>query len=129
MIDGIAANNSIAVPSGRFNQGGDNSVRNRAMPKLTGTAIIIAIAAVASVPMIGISAPNSSLTGSHSGLKMNAAPNFISDCPLPTSSESKIAANTLNTLIAARRVTCRNIASARALPARGLSAFGSRVVV
>jgi hypothetical protein len=41
-----AASNSMAMPSGRRNQGGDSSVRNRAMPKLTGTAMTSAISDV-----------------------------------------------------------------------------------
>ena len=40
----------MAMPSGRRNQIGDNSVRNSAMPKLTGTAMISAISEVTSVP-------------------------------------------------------------------------------
>ena len=49
-MEGIAASSSIAVPSGRFSHFGDSSVRNSAMPKLTGTAISSAISDVASVP-------------------------------------------------------------------------------
>jgi len=40
----------MAVPSGRRSQPGDSSVRNSAMPKLTGTAIISAISEVTRVP-------------------------------------------------------------------------------
>ncbi len=47
---GIAASSSIAVPSGRRSQPGDSSVRNSAMPKLTGTAISSAMIEVTSVP-------------------------------------------------------------------------------
>ena len=49
-MDGIAASSSMAVPSGRRNHTGDNSVRNSAMPKLTGTAMISAISDVTIVP-------------------------------------------------------------------------------
>ena len=49
-IDGTAASNSMAVPSGRFNHPGESSVKNSAMPKLTGTAISNAMNEVASVP-------------------------------------------------------------------------------
>ena len=49
-MEGMAASNSMAMPSGRLSQGGDSSVRNRAMPKLTGTAITSAINEVISVP-------------------------------------------------------------------------------
>ena len=41
---------SMAIPSGRFSQPGASSVRNRAIPKLTGTAISSAINEVTSVP-------------------------------------------------------------------------------
>ncbi len=38
-MEGTAASSSTAVPKGRLSQGGDSSVKNRAIPKLTGTAI------------------------------------------------------------------------------------------
>jgi hypothetical protein len=38
------------VPSGRFSQSGESSVRKSAMPKLTGTAITRAMNDVISVP-------------------------------------------------------------------------------
>jgi hypothetical protein len=49
-MEGTAASSSIAVPSGRFSHEGDCSVRNTAMPKLTGTAMTRAISEVAMVP-------------------------------------------------------------------------------
>ena len=49
-MEGIAANNSMAVPSGRLSQAGASSVKNKAMPKLTGTAISKAIKDVINVP-------------------------------------------------------------------------------
>ena len=49
-MDGMAASSSMAVPSGRLSQVGDISVRNSAMPKLTGTAISSAMREVARVP-------------------------------------------------------------------------------
>jgi hypothetical protein len=49
-MEGTAASSSMAVPSGRLSQAGDSSVRNSAMPKLTGTAITSAMNEVASVP-------------------------------------------------------------------------------
>ena len=66
MMDGIAASISTAVPSGRRSQAGDSSVRKIAMPKDTGTAMIKAMAEVASVPKIGTTAPKFCLTGSQS---------------------------------------------------------------
>ena len=50
MMLGMAASISIAVPRGRFNQFGESSVKNRAMPKLTGMPMIMAIAELTSVP-------------------------------------------------------------------------------
>ena len=49
-MDGTAASNSMAVPSGLFSHAGDSSVRNSAIPKLTGTAMTSAMADVISVP-------------------------------------------------------------------------------
>ena len=49
-MEGTAANSSTATPSGRRNQLGDSSVKNSAMPKLTGTAITKAMIEVISVP-------------------------------------------------------------------------------
>ena len=42
-MEGTAASNSMAVPKGRLSHVGDSSVRNNAIPKLTGTAITKAI--------------------------------------------------------------------------------------
>jgi hypothetical protein len=50
MIEGIPANSSTAADTDPRNQLGAISVRKRAIPKLTGTAMIIAIVAVTSVP-------------------------------------------------------------------------------
>ena len=50
MIDGIPASNSMPAATGPRIQFGATSVRNNAIPKLTGTAMIIAISAVTSVP-------------------------------------------------------------------------------
>lgn len=50
MIDGMPASSSMAEATGVRSHGGATSVRNRAMPKLTGTAISIAINAVTRVP-------------------------------------------------------------------------------
>ena len=66
MMDGTAANNSMAVPSGRRNDIGHVSVKNTAMPKLNGNAIKIAMVAVATVPNMAIKPPNLELIMSHS---------------------------------------------------------------
>ena len=66
MMLGIAASSSMAMLRGRFIQRGDNSVMNRAIPKLTGTPITMAMSEVTRVPYIGAAAPNTSVTGFHS---------------------------------------------------------------
>ena len=50
MIDGMPASSSMAVPSGWRIQDGATSVRKSAMPKLTGTAMIIAMMVLTMVP-------------------------------------------------------------------------------
>src|SRR5690606_17644209 len=74
MMEGTAASNSLAVPSGRRNQTGQVSVRNSATPKDSGTAISSAMPALARVPTMAIAAPKSSLTTSHSTCQMNCTP-------------------------------------------------------
>ena len=49
-MDGTPANSSMAVPKGRFSQAGQVSVKNTAMPKLKGTAMVKAITEVMTVP-------------------------------------------------------------------------------
>jgi hypothetical protein len=49
-MEGTAASSSMATPSGRRSQPGASSVRNSAMPKLTGTAITSAMNEVTRVP-------------------------------------------------------------------------------
>src|SRR5690348_5219980 len=74
MMDGIPASNSIADAMGVRSQAGATSVRNSAMPKLTGTASSIAIKAVTTVPTIGTSAPNRWFTASQSVETRNFQP-------------------------------------------------------
>jgi len=50
MMEGTAANNSMAVPKGRRNQTGQVSVKKTAMPKAKGTAINRAMPALDKVP-------------------------------------------------------------------------------
>ena len=57
MIEGMPASSSIALPTGPRSQRGATSVRWNAMPKLTGIASSMAMAAVTTVPKIGTSAP------------------------------------------------------------------------
>src|SRR5476651_936370 len=111
MIDGIAARSSIAVPSGRLSQVGESSVRNSAMPKLTGMPMTIAIIELTSVPKIGTSAPNFSWTGSQSLDQTKAMPCLCRLRLLPISSETRIAARMLNTSSAKNRVTFSNSVS------------------
>ena len=67
----------MAVPRGLLSLAGHISVRNIAMPKLTGTAIMRAIADVTRVPTIGTSPPNTLVTGFHVEVPMNPKPNFL----------------------------------------------------
>src|SRR6202163_1011942 len=124
MMLGIAASISIAVPSGRRSHTGESSVRKIEMPKLTGIAMASAMKEVTSVPKIGTSAPNSSLTGSHSALHRNSKPNLRIDGMLPMRSDTRIAARRLNTRNAKNRVVFRNIASISAF-FRGTKGFGA----
>ena len=50
MMLGTAASSSMAVPTGRRSQSGANSVSQKAMPKATGTATIMARTEVSTVP-------------------------------------------------------------------------------
>ena len=50
MMLGTAASSSMAVPAMRRSVGGASSTRNRAITRLSGTAIAIAIAVETSVP-------------------------------------------------------------------------------
>jgi hypothetical protein len=63
---------------------------------------------VTSVPKTGISAPNLSLTGSHSELVRKPKPKAWMAGMLPTTSEAIIAANSVNTPNAQTRVRLRN---------------------
>ncbi len=105
---GIAASNSIAVPKGFLNQIGAVSVKNRAIPKLTGTAIISAIAEVINVPIMGTSAPNLSLTGSHSSMKRNFSPKVLIDGHAPMTKEKRIPTNNTSTKKAKNWLVWRN---------------------
>ena len=78
------------------------------MPKLTGIAMNSAMPEVTSVPKIGISAPNLSLTGSQSELVRKPKPKAWMAGMLPTTSEAMIAANSANTPNAQTRVRLRN---------------------
>ena len=113
MMLGIAASSSIATPIGRRSQGGESSVRNSAIPKLTGTPIASAIIDVTSVPMIGTSAPNSSVTGFQALLKKNPAPKRVMEGQLPTTSETMMPASSSRTPNAKLCVTSRNATSCR----------------
>ena len=104
MIDGTPASSSTAVPSGRRSQTGQISVRNSAMPKLTGNAISKAMKEVARVPTMAISAPYLSLTGSHSTVVMKAAPNSLKAGTAPMTSDTMMPTRTSSTEAANSRV-------------------------
>src|SRR6266513_304665 len=113
MMLGIAARSSIAVPNGRRSQTGDSSVRNRAIPKLTGMPIRSAMKEVTRVPTMGTSAPNCSVTGFQWGLVTNPGPNARSAGRLPATSETMIPASRIRTRNAKNRVASRNSRSSR----------------
>ena len=97
MMLGTPANNSIAVPKGCFNQAGQISVRNRAIPKLIGKAISKARPEVISVPAIAINAPYSLLTGSHSMRVIKPGPKCWKAGQAPIIYDNMIPANTNKT--------------------------------
>jgi hypothetical protein len=100
-MDGTAASNSMAVPSGRRSQTGQVSVRNTAMPKASGTASSSAMPALMTVPTMAMAAPNSSLMMSHSTYQRKWAPNLAkvgqalmnSETMMPTSAISTSSEN------------------------------------
>ena len=98
---------------GRRSHSGDSSVRNTAMPKLTGMPISSAMNEVTSVPKIGTSAPNFSVTGFHSELTRKPGPNALIAGQLPISSEIRIPTSNAKTKKANSRVTLRNARSYR----------------
>src|SRR5882672_2433536 len=113
MMLGIAASSSIAVPRGRRIQIGDSSVRNSAIPKLTGTPIKSAMKEVTRVPTMGTSAPNCSVTGFQSGLVTKPGPNARNAGRLPARSETIIPASRIRTRNAKNLVASRNNRSSR----------------
>ena len=94
---GTPANSSTAVPSGRFSQTGQISVKNKAIPKLTGKAISSAIIEDITVPAIAISAPYSLLTGSHSMRVINPGPKCLNAGHAPTTSDAIMPTRISNT--------------------------------
>src|SRR5258706_3046281 len=113
MMLGIAARSSVAVPKGRRIQVGDSSVRNKAIPKLTGMPMRSAMNEVTRVPTMGTSAPNCSVTGFHCGLAMKPSPNVRRAGRLPATSETIIPASSNRTKNAKNRVASRNRRSSR----------------
>ncbi|MCY1379480.1 hypothetical protein D9M69_672040 [compost metagenome] len=97
MMDGTAASNSTAVPSGRRSHTGHVSVRKSAMPKASGTAISMAMVALAMVPTMAMAAPNSSLMMSHSTRQMKFRPNFWNAGQALTNSETMMPSRAIST--------------------------------
>lgn len=97
MILGTPASNSMAVPKGRFNHDGQISVKNSAIPKLTGNAINNAITEVINVPTMAIRPPYLSLTGSHSMVVTKARPNSCMAGTARMNNEKMIPSSTINT--------------------------------
>src|SRR5206468_11960462 len=63
--DGTAASRSITEPAGRRHRIGAKSVRYKAMPTLTGTAMTSPMAELSTVPQMKARAPNCSAGGFH----------------------------------------------------------------
>src|SRR5690625_5148514 len=114
-MEGMGANISMAVPSGRRSQTGESSVKNMAMPKEAGTAMTKAISEVNNVPTIGTSAPYKWRTGSHSFVHKNATPKAVMEALLSNIRATKIASNRAKTKKAKALVTCLNRKSNKAL--------------
>src|ERR1039457_358691 len=121
MMLGIAASSSMAVPIGRRSHSGESSVRNTAMPKLTGMPIKSAMNEVTTVPKIGTSAPNFSVTGFHSWLARKPGPNSWIAGQLPMTSDINIPTSNASTRKANIRVTLRNAKSYRCCRFRSVS--------
>src|SRR4051794_18668652 len=115
MMLGIAARSSTAVPSGRLSMGGHISVRNTAMPKLTGMPMSSAIAEVTSVPKIGASAPKRKVTGFQTLVTKNAGPKALRAGIAPTTSDPMIATSNPRTSMAKSSVVFSNNASCHLL--------------
>ena len=81
------------------------------MPKLTGTPISRAISEVTSVPTIGTSAPNCSVTGFHAESIKNPKPNFRIAGRLPNTNDKMMPTRIASTRKAKKRVIARKIRS------------------
>jgi hypothetical protein len=86
MMLGTAASSSIMVPTVRLTRGGANSTRKRAMARLRGTAMDMAMRVETRVPKMLLPAPNSWRTGFHSWEKKKPQPN----CRAPARSKEEI---------------------------------------
>ena len=96
-MDGTAASSSMAVPNGRRSQVGQFSVRNKAMPKASGTAISSAMPALNTVPTMAMAAPNCSLTTSHSTVHRNFRPKVLKVGQALMNSDTRMPINAAST--------------------------------
>src|ERR1043166_8008587 len=104
MMLGMPASSSMAMPIGRRSHGGYSSVRKKAISSPTGTAISMAINEMSTVPYIGASAPNFSVTGFHASLMRKLNPNVLSASHEPSTSETMMPPRMMSTAMAAPRV-------------------------
>ena len=96
------------MPKGRLSFLGQSSVRNSAMPKLTGTPINKAMHEVTSVPKIGTKAPNLFETGSHSVEVRKPRPKALMLGMAPMTNEIRMHISIARTKKAKMRVTILN---------------------
>ncbi|CQR28372.1 hypothetical protein THICB6_130152 [Thiomonas arsenitoxydans] len=112
----MAASSSIVAEIGPRIQFGDSSEINSAIPKLTGTAITMAIAELTSVPTINTSAPYSLVTGSQVEVTRNFQPKVWMACQPSIMREIMMAIKAIATMKAMKPVPLRNKISAKEEP-------------
>ena len=111
MMLGTAANSSIKVPTVRLTRGGANSTRKRAMARLRGTAMNMAIRVETRVPKMLLAAPNSWRTGFHSWEKKKRQPNCLTAGQEERTNSSPMASITSGTSREQKKVSQRKVRS------------------
>ncbi len=101
------------MPNGRFSTAGHSSVMKTAMPKLTGTPMIMARSEVMMVPYTGASAPNLSVTGFQTSVVRKPKPKVRSAGQAPKISAIMTPPNSSNTISAKNSVLERKKLSCR----------------
>src|SRR6516225_306103 len=129
MMLGTAASSSTATPMGRLSHTGASSVRKIAMPKLTGIASNSARNEVTSVPYIGASAPNWSVTGFHTSRVRKLNPKWANAGQAPTKSEMATPPSSASTSSAAAKVAPRKARSRRRCAAACAGSIAATVFI